>query len=94
MPQRDSHRGSKVCLLYFRDCLNREHCNGFQCSASTEYPTHIGQVLVPVVVTENSGHYALDLKASDFQFHEDGWLEKLVAYGSKTPVDHQNRVST
>ncbi len=41
---------------------------------------NVRQVLVPVVVTDKSGHYVTDLSASDFQVLEDGSPQKIVAF--------------
>lgn len=45
----------------------------------------VRQVLVPVVVTDKSGHYVTDLSAADFRVFEDGTPQKIVAF-SRTNV--------
>ncbi|HEX4808685.1 MAG TPA: hypothetical protein VH325_07140, partial [Bryobacteraceae bacterium] len=40
----------------------------------------VREVLVPVVVTDKSGHYVADLGRDDFSVFEDGVPQKIVAF--------------
>lgn len=54
-----------------------------------EIPTikaNVRQVLVPVVVTDKSGHYVSDLGRDDFSIFEDGVQQQIVAFSRSTPV--------
>jgi VWFA-related protein len=51
----------------------------------TTFKTNIREITVPVVVTDKSGHYATDLKRTDFTVFEDGVPQKIVAF-SRSPV--------
>jgi hypothetical protein len=52
------------------------------------FRANVRQVLVPVVVTDQKGHYVADLNASDFTLLEDGVPQDLVAVSSSTdPTD-------
>ena len=42
------------------------------------------QVLVPVVVTDRSGHYVTDLKRTDFEVFEDGVAQEIVGFNLRT----------
>src|SRR5580698_4135381 len=43
---------------------------------------NVRQVLVPVVVTDQKGHYITGLKISDFQVLEDGAPQTIVGFGT------------
>ncbi len=43
----------------------------------------VQQVLVPVIVTDQKGHFVRDLKARDFQVFEDGVEQKLAAFATQ-----------
>ena len=45
---------------------------------------NVRQVLVPVVVTDQKGHYITGLKISDFQVLEDGAPQTIVGFGTST----------
>lgn len=47
--------------------------------------TNVRQVLVPVIVTDKSGHYVADLGRDDFSVFEDGVPQTIVAF-SRSPV--------
>jgi VWFA-related protein len=63
--------------------------NGEQRSASPILKAGVREVLVPVVVTDKSGHYVTGLSRDDFIIFEDGVLQKIVAFSRSsvaTPV--------
>jgi VWFA-related protein len=63
--------------------------NGKQQSPSPVLKAGVREVLVPVVVTDKSGHYVTDLSRDDFSIFENGVPQKIVAFSKSsvaTPV--------
>lgn len=57
--------------------------------------TDVREVLVPVVVTDKSGHYITDLSARDFDVMEDGTRQQIVAFSkSMSPLAAAASVAT
>ena len=63
--------------------------NGAPTSNLPTIKTNVRQVLVPVIVTDKSGHYAADLDRNDFSVFEDGVPQKIVAF-SRSPVSSES----
>lgn len=67
------------------DAMARENLAKAQ-SAGDTIRVDVRQVMVPVVVTGNDGHFIADLKQVDFQILEDGVEQKISSFGVESPA--------
>ncbi len=58
----------------------QQSSNGKSGEPTTTLKVHVNQVLVPVVVTDKSGHSVQGLRASDFEVLENGVEQKLASF--------------
>ncbi len=61
------------------DAMARENLAKAQAAGET-IRVDVRQVIVPVVVTRNDGHFVTDLKQADFQILEDGVEQKITSF--------------
>lgn len=64
--------------------------SGAQQESAPTFRTNVREVLVPVVVTDQKGHYVADLKGSDFKVIEDGALQDIRAVSSSSDPGFAN----